>query len=162
MATQLNNIGSGVLFPIKIAPRLDEDGNPIKVPELDENGEPTGNMVNATGWYPTVSDPELVTNNLTAILVYQVGQRIRQEGFGTKIRASIEEFNTQVLAYLLEKNIREAIEKYEPRVNGYKVILEREGDKLKISLYYRLVGSSTIALMNGFYNIENGSIYVTD
>jgi hypothetical protein len=63
-----NIIGIGPLFPIRITE--------------NEKGE--------KGWYPVNGDIELVHNNLSALLWYDIGQRFRQEDFGTRLWECIQ------------------------------------------------------------------------
>ena len=82
-----NIIGIGPLFPIRITE--------------NEKGE--------KGWYPVNGDIELVHNNLSALLWYDIGQRFRQEDFGTRLWECIEEPNTQALAFLVKDFLKKAI-----------------------------------------------------
>ena len=109
-------IGKGVLFPIQLT--------------KNEKGE--------VGWYPVNGDINLLYNNLSALLWYDIGQRIRQEDFGTRLWECIEEPNTQAQAFLINTFLKEAISLYEDRINYKESIISRSGNKLHIEMHYTL------------------------
>lgn len=162
----LNSIGSGAYFPITITPSLDSEGNPRMVqkmeqvgskwvPVFDQSGNPV--MIPATGWNPIISDPKLIKENLTQILLTQVGSRLREEDFGSRLAESIEEPNDSVQAFTIRDFIKQAISKYEPRITAYKVILEHQREFLTISLYYKINGNSS-----SIYNTQFHYNYLTN
>ena len=65
---QLNTIGSGAYFPIKLEQALGSDG------KLESVQLPDGRVVPKIGWYILRGDVALIKQNLTAILTYQIGQ----------------------------------------------------------------------------------------
>lgn len=109
-----NIIGIGPLFPIQITE--------------NEKGE--------KGWYPVNGDIELVHNNLSALLWYDIGQRFRQEDFGTRLWECIEEPNTQALAFLVKDFLKKAISTYETRITFKSLNMRLEGTKLFIEMNY--------------------------
>ena len=70
---QLNTIGSGAYFPVKLTQAMGSDGKPETV-QL-----PDGRTVPKIGWYILQGDVALIKQNLTAILTYQIGQRFRHD-----------------------------------------------------------------------------------
>ena len=93
---QLNTIGSGAYFPIKLEQALGSDGKPESV-QL-----PDGRVVPKIGWYILRGDVALIKQNLTAILTYQIGQRFRQEDFGSRTWECLEEPNTSALNLMIK------------------------------------------------------------
>lgn len=127
----IESIGTGALFPIQIT-------------ESDQG----------KGWYPVQGDPTLIENNLRALVEYSIGQRIRQEDFGTRLWECIEEPNTQALNFLIKEFLQQAIKAYESRISINKVTTEREGAKLHIIMDYTLVGINRDSYMSLTYNLQ--------
>ena len=131
-----NIIGIGPLFPIRITE--------------NEKGE--------KGWYPVNGDIELVHNNLSALLWYDIGQRFRQEDFGTRLWECIEEPNTQAQAFLINTFLKEAISLYEDRINYKEAIISRSGNKLYIEMHYTLKQSNEEKSLGITYNNLTNSL----
>ncbi len=130
--------GAGASFPIVLTNPKDKDGNPTYIPQ-NEGGESV--QVQRVGWYP-ISSPELIKQNLISLFVYQLGERIRQEDFGSRLWECVEEENTQALAYLVFQFIKASISKWEPRVVGLKTEVTIKGNKLYIQLKYAIAGDN--------------------
>lgn len=94
---QLNSIGSGAYFPIKLEQAVGSDG------KLESVQLPDGRVVPKIGWYILRGDVALIKQNLTAILTYQIGQRFRQEDFGSRTWECLEEPNTSALNLMIKK-----------------------------------------------------------
>lgn len=109
-------IGSGVLFPIKL----------------------TENARGETGWYPVTGTPDLILHNINSVIQYEIGSRLRQEDFGTRLWECIEEPNTQAQAFLVNQFTRQALLKWENRIILTKTELIRQGTKITISIHYTL------------------------
>ncbi len=109
-------IGSGVLFPFSI----------------------TKNARGETGVYPVKGTPELILHNLNSIIQYELGYRLRQEDFGTRLWECIEEPNTQAQAFLVNQFVRQALLKWESRISITKTELVRQNSKLSIFIHYNL------------------------
>jgi phage baseplate assembly protein W len=75
-------------------------------------------------------------NNLSALLWYDIGQRFRQEDFGTRLWECIEEPNTQALAFLVKDFLKKAISTYETRITFKSLNMRLEGTKLFIEMNY--------------------------
>ena len=86
-------VGIGVTFPIQLT--------------RNEKGE--------TGWYPVNGDFKLIRDNISAILYYMIGQRFRQENFGSKLWQCIEEPNSQALSFIIKEFLKQAIGAWEQR-----------------------------------------------
>lgn len=114
-------IGSGPLFPIQLTP--------------NNNGK--------MGWHVVKGDVRLIDNNITALLNYEIGQRLRQEDFGTRLWECIEEPNTQAQAFLVKEFIMEALKTFEDRIKFQSSEVFREGSTLTIVLHYLIKATGT-------------------
>ena len=95
-----------------------------------------------TGWYPVLGSTKLITDNINSLLQYSIGERFRQEDFGTRLWECIEEPNTQAQAFLINTFLKEAISLYEDRINYKESIISRSGNKLHIEMHYILKQSN--------------------
>lgn len=109
----LDTIGRGVIYPITLT--KNEDGK--------------------IGWYP-ISDDRLIEHNLSSILNYGIGQRFREEDFGTRLWECLEEPNTQALAFLVGQFLKDCISRWEPRITYKSSSITRDGSKLNILITY--------------------------
>lgn len=124
-------IGIGAIFPI----------------ELKENNQ------GQTGWYPVYGDSKLIEENIKALLLYEIGQRLRQEDFGTKLIEVLEEPNTSALSFLVREYIIQALAKYESRVVVTKISSTRLNQKLHILLEFRIVELNQDYFLEAQYNL---------
>ena len=124
-------IGIGAIFPI----------------ELKENNQ------GQTGWYPVYGDSKLIEENIKALLLYEIGQRLRQEDFGTKLIGVLEEPNTSALSFLVREYIMQALAKYESRVVVTKISSTRLNQKLHILLEFRIVELNQDSFLEAQYNL---------
>ena len=114
------------------------------------------NSEHKTGWYPVIGDTKLITDNINALLQYTIGERFRQEDFGTRLWECIEEPNTQAQAFLINTFLKEAISLYEDRINYKESIISRSGNKLHIEMHYILKQSNEEKSLNITYdNLTN-------
>ena len=134
MATSDNilehTIGNGMIFPIKL----------------------TKNKEGKTGWYPTLGDPNLIINNRNHLLTFTIGQKMRQENFGTRIWECLEEPNTQAQGFLVNQFLRDAIKEYEDRIIFKSATITRNANKLHIEMQYTLVNSTVVNTLGINYN----------
>ena len=124
-------IGIGAIFPI----------------ELEENDQ------GQTGWYPVYGDSKLIEENIKALLLYEIGQRLRQEDFGTRLIEVLEEPNTSALSFLIREYIMQALNKYESRVQINKISSIRLNQKLHILLEFRIVELNLDSFIEAQYNL---------
>lgn len=117
-----NVLGRGATYPIYLTP--------------DQNGN--------LGWHVSNKGVELIENNLCSILSYELGQRIRQEDFGTRLWECLEEPNTQALNFLVSTFLREAISKWEYRIEYQSSEVHRDHHKLYIKFFYKVKPNNTI------------------
>lgn len=131
-----NIIGKGVTFPIQLT--------------TNEKGE--------TGWYPSNGSFEQVKNSMSALLWYMIGQRFRQEDFGTRLWECIEEPNTNALESMITTFLEDAFTKWEDRITISDIETARSGTKLYILVTYYLVGTSTSQYIYITYDKSNNTL----
>lgn len=108
-------IGSGVIYPIIL--------------KTSDNG---------SGWYPVTGTPNLILHNINSIIQYELGFRIRQEDFGTRLLECIEEPNTQAQAFLVDQFVKQALTKWENRINITRTEISKSGTNLSIYVHYTI------------------------
>ena len=129
-------IGSGIMFPIQLT---------------TSNGLVT--------CQPVSGDVDLIKQNLTSILTYQLGQRLRQEDFGTRINECIEEPNDQAMLFLIRRYVTEAISSWEPRLKKVSVETTQDREFINIKLRYTVDQSQSAESLDFSYNNQTGEIY---
>ena len=77
-------------------------------------------------------------NNVTSIFIYQIGERFRQESFGSRLWECVEEPNTDLLAYMATVFVKQSLTAWESRVRGLEVICTRDGAKLFIKIRFSI------------------------
>lgn len=109
-------------------------GNGLQFPIVLENN--TSGLLRPTILY---GDIALVQQNLKAILVYEIGQRIRQEYFGSSLWSTIEEPNNDILALKIANSLNGSVKLFEPRVNINNVQLRRlSNESVAVNLFYSI------------------------
>lgn len=149
---QLNTIGSGAYFPIKLEQSVGKDGKSESV-QL-----PDGRVVPKIGWYILRGDVALIKQNLTAILTYQIGQRFRQEDFGSRTWECLEEPNTSALNLMIRNFVKDGIAAWEPRITALKVLaLKPTKESIRLLIYFKVQDSQRIEELNFQYNLNNST-----
>lgn len=149
---QLNTIGSGAYFPIKLEQPVGKDGKPESV-QL-----PDGRVVPKIGWYILRGDVALIKQNLTAILTYQIGQRFRQEDFGSRTWECLEDPNTSALNLMIRNFVKDGIAAWEPRITALKVLaLKPTKESIRLLIYFKVQDSQRIEELNFQYNLNNST-----
>lgn len=149
---QLNTMGSGAYFPIKLEQSVGKDGKPESV-QL-----PDGRVVPKIGWYILRGDVALIKQNLTAILTYQIGQRFRQEDFGSRTWECLEEPNTSALNLMIRNFVKDGIAAWEPRITALKVLaLKPTKESIRLLIYFKVQDSQRIEELNFQYNLNNST-----
>lgn len=152
---QLNSIGSGAYFPIKLEQAVGSDGKLESVQLLD------GRVVPKIGWYILRGDVALIKQNLTAILTYQIGQRFRQEDFGSRTWECLEEPNTSALNLMIKNFVKDGIAAWEPRIKALKVLaLKPTKESIRLLIYFRVQNSQRVEELNFQYNLNNSTTNV--
>lgn len=151
--SNINAIGSGATFPVVLTkfqeadtgkirqvPQMealeDAEGNVTVTPLFNPDGSPK--MVDAVGWNPFTGDPSLIVHNIQSLVDFQLGQKMRDEAFGTRLWEAIEEPNTQLQAFLVRDFLKKAINLWEGRIVFLDSKITRENEKLFIDLSYRI------------------------
>lgn len=124
-------IGSGVLFPFSI----------------------TKNASGATGVYPVKGTTDLILHNINSVIQYELGFRIRQEDFGTRLWECIEEPNTQAQAFLVNQFVKQALLKWENRIAITNTELIRQGTKLSIFIHYNIKNTNFGDVVGATYEL---------
>lgn len=171
---QLNTIGSGPYFPIKLEQPIGSDGKPEYIEtvvrhkvthDLDYSTDP--GMIYTTeeteikrvpkiGWYVLKGDVALIKQNLTAILTYQIGQRFRQENFGSRTWECLEEPNTSALNLMIKNFVKDGIAAWEPRIKALKVFaLKPTKESIRLLIYFKVQNSQKVEELNFQYNLNN-------
>lgn len=150
---QIDSIGNGASYPIRLAQAIDQNGNPEFVVDKD------GNKVPKVGWYITKGDPELIKQNLISILTYQIGQRFREEHFGSRTWECLEEPNTSALSLMIKEFIKDGIELWEPRIRALKILVDSNQDSVNILIYFRVSNSADTNELNFQYKLHNLNTY---
>lgn len=109
-------IGTGVLFPFIV----------------------TENSSGETGVYPVSGTPDLIIHNLNSLIQYELGFRIRQEDFGTRLWECIEEPNTQAQAFLIEQFLKQSLLRFENRIVYKSSDIVQSGYSLTINVHYTI------------------------
>lgn len=149
---QLNTIGSGAYFPIKLEQSVGKDG------KLESVQLPDGRVVPKIGWYILRGDVALIKQNLTAILTYQIGQRFRQEDFGSRTWECLEEPNTSALNLMIRNFVKDGIAAWEPRITALKVLaLKPTKESIRLLIYFKVQDSQRIEELNFQYNLNNST-----
>lgn len=152
---QLNSIGSGAYFPIKLEQAVGSDG------KLESVQLPDGRVVPKIGWYILRGDVALIKQNLTAILTYQIGQRFRQEDFGSRTWECLEEPNTSALNLMIRNFVKDGIAAWEPRITALKVLaLKPTKESIRLLIYFKVQDSQRIEELNFQYNLNNSTTNV--
>lgn len=152
---QLNSIGSGAYFPIKLEQAVGSDG------KLESVQLPDGRVVPKIGWYILRGDVALIKQNLTAILTYQIGQRFRQEDFGSRTWECLEEPNTSALNLMIKNFVKDGIAAWEPRITALKVLaLKPTKESIRLLIYFKVQNSQRVEELNFQYNLNNSTTNV--
>lgn len=122
-------IGSGALYPIQL--------------EQNSSGQ--------KGWYPVTGSKDLILHNINSVIQYELGFRIRQEDFGTRLWECIEEPNTQAQAFLVYQFVKQALTKWENRIMITKTDLIREGTSLTIQIHYSIKNTNQSDVVSATY-----------
>jgi len=137
-----NAIGSGVLFPIELTLTSD----------------------NTHTWGTVSGDISLIENNLRSLLFYQLGQKIREESFGTRLQECLEEQNTQLLTFLVKRFVITSIKLWEPRVVllANDVMVTQVDEFLNLTLLPKVIVTQNVLNIDFNYNTKTGNLYVNN
>lgn len=99
-------------------------------------------------------DPDLIKHNLKTLIEYHIGQRFRQEYYGTRLWECLEEPAVPILIQLVNQFIRDSIEENETRIVFGKVDGYLQGSKIVLNIQYRL-NNNLDNLSIEFRNLED-------
>lgn len=160
-----SKIGTGITFPLTLTTQKDSKGNDLLVPKVDTEGnviyDNQGDvlMVPQVGCYPVVGNPKLIQDNLVSLFTYHLGERFRQENFGSRLWEAIEEPNDQLLHHMMNLFIKSSVATWEPRIKGLTVNLERQNEKLKIMIQFMVDASGNVENITLGYNSTTAESY---
>ncbi|MGV6875478.1 GPW/gp25 family protein [Pseudochelatococcus sp. B33] len=87
-----------------------------------------------TGGVRMVSDRDKLAQNVRLILGTKMGERPLNRGFGTQLRALVQEPNDGSLGALLTRQVREALVQMEPRIVLADIVFRADGPGLTLDL----------------------------
>ncbi len=89
--------------------------------------------------YPNIKkDEELIRDSIFQILHTRKGERFFNREFGSNLHLLVFEPNDEILKDLVDIEVREAIEKYEPRVEVVKVETVANDNQISIVVVYKI------------------------
>ena len=114
----------------------------FRVPRLDAPpGEPVGLVVDPAGAIDTVEDDEAVRQSLLMLISTRPGERVMRPEYGCDLHRLVFAPNDDTTAGLAIHFVRQAVERWEPRVEILRVDANRDPDdptRLAIVLDYRV------------------------
>ena len=114
----------------------------FRVPRLDAPpGEPVGLILDPAGAIDTVADDEAVRQSLLMLISTRPGERVMRPEYGCDLHRLVFSPNDDTTAGLAIHFVRQAVERWEPRVEILRVDANRdpfESTRLAIVLDYRV------------------------
>ena len=114
----------------------------FRVPRLDAPpGEPVGLVFDPAGAIDTVADDEAVRQSLLMLISTRPGERVMRPEYGCDLHRLVFSPNDDTTAGLAIHFVRQAVERWEPRVEILRVDANRdpyESTRLAIVLDYRV------------------------
>lgn len=159
MSTQQDiQVGAGAMFPIQLETKKNKSGLVELVPKVDPNGITVYNsegeieLVPKVGWYVKTGDIELIKQNITSILTFQIGQKFRQENFGVMTWDLIEEPNTSALEFMLTEYILNGLTNWEPRITNIQINSMKKGTSIYLQISFTVKGTNLSS--NSYYEYQ--------
>lgn len=125
------------------------------VPRFDAPGEPVGIVIDPHGAIDTVADDEAIRQSLLLLISTRPGERVMRPEYGCNLNQLVHAPNDGTTAGLAIHFVRQAVARWEPRVDVVGV--DANGDKddstrLEITLDYRVratqrVGQISVPLL---------------
>jgi phage baseplate assembly protein W len=114
----------------------------FRVPPYDAPpGEPVGLVMNPGGGIDTVEDDEAIRQSLLMLISTRPGERVMRPEYGCDLSRLVFSPNDDTTAGLAIHFVRQAVERFEPRVEVLRVDASRdpeESTRLVIALDYRV------------------------
>jgi len=111
------------------------------VPRFDAPGEPVGLVLDPRGAIDTVADDDAIRQSLLLLISTRPGERVMRPEYGCNLHQLVYAPNDDTTAGLAIHFVRQAVARWEPRVDVVSV--DATGDKddstrLEITLDYRV------------------------
>lgn len=87
-----------------------------------------------------------------------IGQRFRQENFGSKLWQCIEEPNSQVLSFIIKEFLKQAIGAWEQRITFQNITVTRVDAKIHIEVAYVINGTNSSQYLDITYDRSDNSL----
>jgi phage baseplate assembly protein W len=97
----------------------------FRVPRLDAPGEPVGFVIDPAGAIDTVADDESVRQSLLMLISTRPGERVMRPEYGCDLHRLVFSPNDDTTAGLAIHFVRQAVERWEPRVEILRVDANR-------------------------------------
>jgi hypothetical protein len=114
----------------------------FRVPPYDAPpGEPVGLVIDPAGGIETVVDDEAIRQSLLLLISTRPGERVMRPEYGCDLSRLVFSPNDDTTAGLAIHFVRQAVERWEPRVEILRVDANRdpeEATRLEIVLDYRV------------------------
>jgi phage baseplate assembly protein W len=114
----------------------------FRVPPYDAPpGEPVGLVMSPGGGIDTVEDDEAIRQSLLMLISTRPGERVMRPEYGCDLSRLVFSPNDDTTAGLAIHFVRQAVERFEPRVEVLRVDASRdpeESTRLVIALDYRV------------------------
>jgi phage baseplate assembly protein W len=111
------------------------------VPRFDAPGEPVGLVTDPRGAIDTVADDEAVRQSLLLLISTRPGERVMRPEYGCNLNRLVHAPNDDTTAGLAIHFVRQAVARWEPRVDVVRVDASSDEDdstRLQITLNYRV------------------------
>jgi phage baseplate assembly protein W len=95
------------------------------VPRLDAPGEPVGFVIDPAGAIDTVADDEAIRQSLLMLISTRPGERVMRPEYGCDLHRLVFSPNDDTTAGLAIHFVRQAVERWEPRVEILRVDANR-------------------------------------
>ena len=87
-----------------------------------------------------------------------IGQRFRQENFGSKLWQCIEEPNSQALSFIIKEFLKQAIGAWEQRITFQSITVTRVDAKIHIEVAYVVNGTNSSQYLDITYDHSDNSL----
>lgn len=116
------------------------------VPRFDAPDDPVGLVVDPRGAIDTVVDDDAVHQSLLLLISTRPGERVMRPDYGCNLNQLAFSPNDDTTAGLAIHFVRQAVTRWEPRVDVIRVESRRDDDdptRLEITLEYRIRATQT-------------------
>ena len=87
-----------------------------------------------------------------------IGQRFRQENFGSKLWQCIEEPNSQALSFIIKEFLKQAIGAWEQRITFQSITVTRVDAKIHIEVSCVVNGTNSSQYLDITYDSSDNSL----